>query len=51
MMPRMVVMMIPMFWSPGMMARAIRPTMNPTMIMMMMLMRVLLARVKGGNVN
>jgi hypothetical protein len=31
-----------MFWSPGMMARAIRPTMNPTMIMMMMLMRVLL---------
>jgi len=40
-------MMIPMFWSPGMIARASSPTMKPTMIMMMMLMRVLLARVKG----
>ena len=36
-------MTMPMGCSPGMTARAIRPTMNPTMIMMMMLMRVLLA--------
>src|SRR5690606_40434540 len=45
MMPRMVVMMMPMFWSPGMMARAISPTTKPTMIIMMMLIRVLLFQV------
>ncbi|CFP62698.1 Uncharacterised protein [Bordetella pertussis] len=34
-----------MFWSPGMMARVISPTTNPTMIMMMMFIRALL---RGG---